>query len=59
MSRVLCSIVPIGIISVFSRLKRAPDALHHSFRIASKSMYLSELARYTVVSSAYRLTFTV
>ena len=55
----LCVSVPIGMISVFSRLNFAPDALHHVVSSSSRSLYLSDVERYTVVSSVYRLILTV
>jgi hypothetical protein len=48
----LCSFVPIGMISVFSRLNFAPEALHQVERMFSRSVYLSDKDRYIVVSSA-------
>lgn len=53
----LCVSVPIGMISVFSRLNFAPDARHHFCRMFSRSEYLSVEDKYMVVSSAYRLIF--
>ena len=55
----LCISVPMGIISVFSRLNFAPDARYHFSRMCSRSEQWLVSERYTVVSSAYRLTFTV
>ena len=54
----LCSRVPIGIISVFSRLNFAPDARHQLVRISWSAMYESDSDRYIVVLSAYRFTMS-
>ena len=40
--RTLCCLEPIGIISVFSRLNFAPEALHQVFSRFSSDIYLSE-----------------
>lgn len=44
----LWSLVPIGRISVFSKLNFAPDAIHQSFRMSSKLEYLSFNNKYIV-----------
>ena len=48
----LCVEVPIGMISIFSRLNLAPDAMHHMERICWRAVYKSVSDRYIVVSSA-------
>lgn len=54
-----CSSVPMGIISVFSRLNLAPEAVHHLDRMFCRAAYESDSERYIVVSSAYRLTISL
>lgn len=55
----LWAVDPIGMISVFSRLNFALEALHQTVSNFSRSEYLSDAERYTVVSSAYRFILTV
>src|ERR1700734_3930041 len=50
-------VVPIGV-TVFPTLKRAPEAMHHLFKIASRSVNLSNSDRKTVVSSANKVVIS-
>src|ERR1700677_943596 len=51
--------LPMGMISVLLTLKRAPDAMHHLFKMDSRSVKLSNCDKKTVVSSAKRVVISL
>src|ERR1700683_1352256 len=50
---------PMGMISVLLTLKQAPDAMHHLFKMDSRSVKLSNCDKKTVVSSAKRVVISL
>ena len=49
----------MGMISVLLTLKQAPNAMHHLFRMDSRSVKLSNCDKKTVVSSAKRVVISL